>query len=94
MYQMIDYIGDIDTLRGLLETFTERGIDKASLIVDYSPAQTSELAQQYFLICTDPDGEWFWVNDPHDTGWTMIERHPLEDLALNRMRRLILIGAS
>lgn len=69
-----DTIKDVDYLRDVLNEMSfEMGVDRAALLT-----HTSSGEALYFLVCTDPDGEWFFIEDVGDNGkWRYLS---LDDL--------------
>lgn len=66
-----------------LGELTESGHDQAILFIQYpSTVLHTNGHIMYFLVCTDPDGKWYWLNDPEDTGWTKVKRNSISDLPL------------
>lgn len=58
-------ISTIDQLRDKLDQLNfNGGIDRAALMLRHHGGHTS----LFFLVCTDPDGEWLFLADPGDTG--------------------------
>lgn len=77
-------------LEDCLENLRESGASEVVILMNTAISHSSEFSfnqdvtspsptnhQMYHLVCTDPDGEWFWLNDPDDTGWLFVKRNPL-----------------
>lgn len=86
-----DTITTIDHLRDVLNELNfDAGEDRAAIIL-YTGSTIAPQSNLFFLVATDPDGEWFFLADPSDKGkW----RHfALGDLPTFHASHLIAGGA-
>lgn len=73
-------VGDVGHLRNALDELNfDAGVDRAALLI-FGGTRLRPTSALFFLVCTDPDGEWRFLSDPDDTGeWQLVglDRLPL-----------------
>lgn len=89
----IPEVEDHDQFAALLAHLTDSGHGEAVMFMEVGKNQDdSPMHIVYFLVCTDPDGEWFWLNDPTDSGWTDVHRNSLDLLPIVRRNITLMVS--
>lgn len=87
---------DQDLLADVLEELRVTGFDRAVMMVEElttDPNPRHNPGSMYWLVCTDPDGEWYWINDHHDTGWTMIDQVSVMEVPIAGKNITLIVAA-
>lgn len=77
-----------------LEHLRQDGYEQVTMFIEHGPAINPEykVHQMYWLVCRDPDGEWYWLSDPHDTGWLTPDLRKVSDLNIQGKNITLMVG--